>query len=124
MVNKIRSALRVLMSFLGTVMIVELIVLIIVGVVVWRMGWNTLELFAQTLQMAGMFVIGLGFFGVKGNWDVTRSFEYQYSLSVTDQSSTQRTQQILIDFAESYRFMLVMFSAGAISVLVGWLLAG
>ena len=105
-------------------MLLTFIILVIVGVVVWRLGWNTVELFGQTLQMAGMLVIGVGFFGIKGNWDVTRSFEYQYSLSVTDQSSTQRTQQALIDFADSYRFMLVMFSAGAISVLVGWLLAG
>jgi len=120
--DKIKSGLGNILRLLIIVIIVELIILAVVGVIVWRMGWNTVDQFAQTLHYAGMLVIGLGFFGIKGNWDATRSFEYQYSLSVTEQSSTQRTQQTLIDFAESYRFMLVMFSAGTISVLVGWLL--
>jgi hypothetical protein len=114
--------LRSIVRLLAIVIIFEFVVLAIVGVIGWRMGWSTVDEFAQALQFAGMLIIGLGLFGIKGNWDSTRSFEYQYSLSVTEQSSSQRTQQTLVDFAESYRFMIVMFFVGFISILIGWLI--
>lgn len=69
-----------------------------------------------------MLTIGLGLFGIKGNWETTRSFEYQYSLLASEQSSLQRTQQTLIDIAESYHFMLLMFFVGGISILIDWLI--
>jgi len=123
MVNKkIQSVFSVLARFFGIVIITEIVILAIAGVIGWRLGWSTTEEYAQALQYAGMLIVGLGLFSIKGNWDTTRSFEYQYSLSVTDQSSSERIQQTLIDFTDSYRFMLVMIFAGAISILIGWLL--
>ena len=122
MINIIQSILRKTKRFFGIVIVFEFVILAIMGVIGWRMDWNTVDDYAQALQYAGMLIIGLGLLGIKGNWDTTRSFEYQYSLSVTDQSILQRTQQTLNDFAESYRFMLVMLSLGCINLLIGWLL--
>jgi hypothetical protein len=108
--------------FFSIVIIVELVILAILGLIGWRLGWSTADEYAQGLQTTGLLVIGIGLFGIKGNWDATRGFEYQYSLSATDQSSVQRTQQALIDFAESYRFMLIMFFAGLFTIFIGWLI--
>ena len=114
--------LKMIGRFLGTVLLALLGIVIIVAVIGWRMEWETMAEYGQGLQLGGMFVIGIGLLGIRGNWEVTRSFGYQYSMSTTEQSSTQRTQRILGDFIQSYQFMLVMFFAGGLSLLTGWLL--
>ncbi len=114
--------LKVLGRFLGVVLLVLVGVALVVAFIGWRMDWETLLDYCQGLQFAGLLVIGIGLLGIRGNWEVTRSFGYQYSMSTTQQSSTQRTQQILSDFVQSYTFMLVMFIAGGLSLLIGWLL--
>ena len=114
--------LKVIGRFLGTVFLALLGIAIPVAVIGWRMEWKTLAEYGQGLQLGGMFVVGVGLLGIRGNWEVTRSFGYQYSMSTTEQSSTQRTQRILGDFIQSYQFMLVMFLSGGLSLLIGWLL--
>ena len=114
--------LKVLGRFLGIVILASLGVAIIVALIGWRLGWETLAEYGRGLQLGGMFVIGIGLLGIRGNWEVTRSFGYQYSMSTTQENSTQRTQRILGDFIQSYQFMLVMFLAGGLSLLIGWLM--
>ncbi len=114
--------LKVLGRFIGIVFLALLGIAIIVALIGWRLGWETLADYGQGLQLGGMLVIGVGLLGIRGNWEVTRSFGYQYSMSTTKDSSIQRTQRILGDFIQSYTFMLVMFLAGGLSLLVGWLL--
>ena len=113
---------KVIGRFLGIVFLDLLGISIIVAVIGWRMEWKTLAEYSQGLQLGGMFVIGVGLLGIRGNWEVTRSFGYQYSMSTTEENSTQRTQRILGDFIQSYQFMLVMFLSGGLSLLVGWLI--
>jgi hypothetical protein len=117
-----RNFLKVIGRFLGIVFLALLGISVVVAVIGWRMGWGTVAEYGQGLQLGGMFVVGIGLLGIRGNWEVTRSFGYQYSMSTTEQSGTQRTQQILADFVQSYNFMLVMFFAGGLSLLIGWLL--
>jgi hypothetical protein len=116
------SLLKVLGRFLGVVLLALLGIAIIVALIGWRLGWETLADYGRGLQLGGMFVIGIGLLGVRGNWEVTRSFGYQYSMSTTEENSSQRTQRILGDFIQSYKFMLVMFLAGGLSLLIGWLI--
>lgn len=114
--------IRVVGRFLGIVFLALFGIAIVVAIIGWRLGWETLAEFGRGLQLGGMFAVGIGLLGIRGNWEVTRSFGYQYSMSTTEQSGTQRTQQILADFLQSYTFMLVMFLAGGLSLLIGWLL--
>ena len=116
------SFLRVLGRFLGIVLLALVGIAIIVALIGWRLGWETLAEYSRGLQLGGMFVVGTGLLGIRGNWEVTRSFGYQYSMSTTQENSTQRTQRILGDFLQSYQFMLVMFLAGGLSLLLGWIL--
>ena len=108
--------LKAIGRFLGIVLLALLGIALIVAVIGWRMGWESVIEYGRGLQLGGMFVVGIGLLGIRGNWEVTRSFGYQYSMSTTKQSSTQRTQQILGDFIQSYTFMLVMFFAGVMSI--------
>ena len=117
-----RGLWAVIGQFLGTVFLALLGIVSIVTVIGWRIEWKTLAEYGQGLQLGGMFVIGIGLLGIRGNWEVTRSFGYQYSMSTTQENSTQRTQRILSDFVQSYKFMLVMFMSGGLSLLIGWLL--
>lgn len=111
----------VLRGFLFVILI-DLVVIAIVAGVGWWTGWTDIEDFRKAIQMAGLLVIGLGLLGIKGNLDISRSFEYQYSMSVSRDDSWKRTQQTLLDLARSYSFLLIMFIAGGICLLIGWLL--
>lgn len=113
---------KTLMKALGIVILIDLIVIALILMIGWWAGWQTQEEFKDAIQLAGILVVGIGFMGIKGNWDVTRSFEYQYSMSTTQKSSWERTQQTLLDFAQSYRFLLLMFVAGGICLIIGWLM--
>ena len=117
-----RSFIKEIVRFFGIVLLALLGIAIVVAIIGWRMSWETLAEYGRGLQLGGMFAIGIGLLGIRGNWEVTRSFGYQYSMSTMEQSGTQRTQQILADFLQSYTFMLVMFFAGGLSSLVGWFL--
>ena len=113
---------RVIIRIAGIVLLVEFGVLVIVAMIGFWVGWQALEEFQRAIQIAGLLQIGSGFLGIKGNWEVTRSFDYQYSMSTTSKDSWERTQQTLTDFAQSYAFMLVMLFSGGISLVIGWLL--
>jgi hypothetical protein len=113
--------MKVIARFLAIVLLTQLGLSLVVAAIGWRQGWTTVTEYANGLQLGGLLVIGIGLLGIRGNWEVTRSFGYQYSMSTTEQSGLQRTQRILGDFIQSYAFMLVMFLAGGLSLMLGWL---
>lgn len=108
-----------ILKILGVFILIEALILGTLYLFGTRAGWDTLEQYKEGLQIAGMLIMGVGFFGVKGNWDVTRSFNYQYSMSVSNQSNWKRTQQTLLDFAQAFRFLLSMLVIGGINVFIG-----
>jgi len=118
----LQRSTKLLIRIFLIVFLVELVIVMAIVMVGWWAGWSTAEQFKEAIQIAGILQIGFGFLGIKGNWEVTRSFEYQYSMSATSKDSWERTQQTLLDFAQSYAFMLVMFLAGGLSLIIGWLM--
>jgi hypothetical protein len=119
---KLKKTTRMLIRIVGIVLLIEFVIVVIVAMIGFWSGWQTLEEFKNAIQIAALLQIGSGFLGIKGNWEITRSFEYQYSMSTISKSSWERTQQTLVDFAQSYAFMLVMFMSGGLSLVIGWLL--
>jgi len=109
-------------QLLGMALLVEIVILGAVGLIGWRLGWVGVDQYRDAIQIAGLLAIGFGFFGIKGNWDATRSFGYQYSMTASDQSSWQRTQQTLVDFSQAFSFMILMFIVGGVNFLLGWIL--
>ncbi len=119
---KTRTFLSQIVRIIIIVIVVDLVIIAIVAGIGWWAGWQSQEEFKGAIQLAGILVIGIGFLGIKGNRDRTRSFEYQSSRSTTQNSSWERTQQTLVDFVQRYIFMLVMFVAGVVCLAIGWLL--
>lgn len=111
----------IIRGFLITALIDLVIIAIVTGIGFWA-GWTELDDFQMAIQVAGLLVIGIGLLGIKGNLDISRSFEYQYSMSVSEKDSWERTQQTLFDLAQSYSFMLVMFIAGGVCLVIGFLM--
>ena len=104
---------------------VFLVVLLVVAIILaigWWQGWQTEGEFQDAVQIAGILLFGIGLLGVKGSWDGTRNFQYLYSMSASKQSSWERVQQNLIDFSQSFAFLLVCFGAGTICLVIGWLM--
>lgn len=120
--SKSRSLLTQIIRIFAVVIVIVLVTVAIIAGIGWWAGWQTQAEFKSAIQIAGLVLIALGFLGIKGNWDMTRSFEYQYSMSVTKDESWKRTQQSLIDFSQSYAFLLIMFAAGGICLVIGWLM--
>lgn len=116
------ALLKLVGRYLGIALLVQLAVDVIILLLGWRQGWTSLSEYSNALQLGGMFVVGIGLLGIRGNWESTRSFGYQYSMSTTVQNSTQRIQHNLMDFAQSYAFLITMLLSGGISLLFGWFL--
>ena len=69
-----RSFIKVFGRFLGIVLLTLLGLAIVVTIIGWRIGWKTLAEYGRGLQLGGMFAVGIGLLGIRGNWEVTRSF--------------------------------------------------
>lgn len=117
-----RSLLSQVLRIFAVVFVIVLVTIAIVAGIGWWAGWQTEQNFKSAIQVAGLIHIAIGFLGIKGNWDMTRSFEYQYSMSVSKDESWQRIQRSLTDFAQSFSFLLIMFAAGGICMIIGMLM--
>lgn len=117
-----RSLLSQILRIFAVVVVIVLVTVAIIAGIGWWAGWRTEGKFKIAIQIAGFILIGVGFLGIKGNRDITRSFEYQNSMSVTKDDSWKRTHQSLKDFAQSYSFLLIMFFAGGLCMVIGWLM--
>ena len=112
---------QILRIFVVVVLLVLVTVAVITGIGWWA-GWQTEEKFKTAIQISGLVLIGIGFLGIKGNWDKPRSVEYQSSMSVSKDERWKRTQQNMLDFAQRFSFLLIMFAAGGICLAIGWLM--
>lgn len=119
---KPRSLLSQILRIFGAVVLIILVTVAVITGIGWWAGWQTEEKFKTAIQIAGLILIGIGFLGIKGNSDITQSFEYATSKSVTKDENWQRIQKSLLDFAQGYAFLLIMFVTGGICMVIGWLM--
>ena len=119
---KPRSLLSQILRIFAVVVVIVLVTVAIIAGIGWWAGWQSEAKFRTAIQIAGLVLIGVGFLGIKGNRDMPRNFEYQYSMSVTKDDSWKRTQQSLRDFAQRYSFLLIMFVSGGLCMVIGWLM--
>ena len=97
------------LRFAGMAVLVQVGILIAVLLVGWLTGWwNTLDQYGQALVWAGVLAIGLGLMSIKGQWATTRSFEYQHSLTVTNQDGWERTKWNVAESMNIHRFLFGM----------------
>lgn len=104
------------------VMGVVLMAVITVAMIGWWSGWTTLAEFERAIQLAGILVMGIGLVGFRGNLDLGRKAEERRSTPGSDMEGGKEFRQFLADLVSNYAFTLIMFLAGAICLLIGWLL--
>ena len=119
---KERSLLSQILRIFAVVVLIVLVTVVIIAGIGWWAGWQHEEKFKTAIQVAGLVLIGSGFLGIKGNRDMTRRIEYQNNKSDTKDVNGHNPQQSLRAFAQSYSFLLVMFSAGGLCVIIGMLM--
>ncbi len=116
------SLLSIVLRGFLIIVLVDLLVIAVVAGIGWWTGWTELDDFQRAIQLAGLVVMGLGLLGVKGNLKLGKSFEYQNRMSESEKDSWERTQQTLFDLAHRYGFLMIMFIAGGVCLLIGWLI--
>jgi len=117
-----KRVLGVLARTLGIVLGLEVVLSLLIATLANRYNWTTVEEISTAYMWAGILIIGFGFFSLAGFWENTRSFEHQYSISVTNQSSWERTQSNVIDFLQSFRILLWTVAIGSLTLAIAWLL--
>ncbi len=109
-------------KLVGIRILVELCLVSLVLLVGWYLAWDSINKFANGIFYAGLISVGIGFMSIKGYWDSTRSFGYQYSSSASKQDSWERTRQGVLETMENHRFLMIMLLIGAINMLAGWII--
>ncbi len=120
--HKPRSLLSQIIRIFAVMFIIVLITVAIIAGIGWWAGWLTEAKFKTAIQIAGLIHLGIGFLGIKGNRDMTLSYEYQDRMSVSKDDTWRRIQQSLSDFARKYSFLLIMFVSGSICMIIGLLM--
>lgn len=116
-----KRLLGVLARFLGIVLGLEVVISILIVYLANRYHWTTAEQIATAYMWVGILAIGFGFFSMAGFWESTRSFKHQYSVSVINKSSWERTQSNVEEFLESFHILLWLLAVGVISFSISWL---
>jgi len=107
----------------GIILLVEAIILGIMGLIYWLAGWTTVEQYADGLMWVGLISIGISLMSVQGQWDSTRSFDFQYSASVIDQDRWKLVKSYLAEGLQVLGMMLVLLIIGMLNLGVWWLLS-
>ena len=115
--------LRVLFfKVVGICVLIELCLLSLLAIVGWYYAWDSVNKYGDGLFYLGLISVGIGLMSIKGYWDSTRSFGYQYSLTVIKQDAWERTKLGVIETMENHRFMMIMLFTGAVNMLAGWII--
>jgi hypothetical protein len=106
------------LSFLlrGFILVVlcVLLAIVLVAVIGWWSGWTVLADFQRAIQLAGLVLIGLGFF-----WIGRKQEKEKDSTKITME---EKGPENLQRFIQRYGLMLVFFIAGGVCLLIGWLM--
>jgi hypothetical protein len=112
-----------LLRLLGRILLAELLLFVLVGVVCWFAGWRTLGDYAIGLMYGGMGAILLGGVTAFGGNTIARDPTYRYIQSVMPNSLSERTQNNWEENLASISFLIWMGVAGAVAIVVGYLLS-
>ena len=117
-----KRVLGALARTLGIILGFEVVISLLIAFLANRFQWTTAEQVSTAYMWAGVLAIGLGFFSLTGFWEGTRSFEHQYSISVINKGSWERTQLNVLDFLQSFRVLLWSVAIGGLSFVIAWII--
>ena len=106
-------------QFVRNILIIVVVILIACALVWWVADWSSLYQYGTALIIAGILTVVIGLMGISGGIQSTRSFNYQQAESAGLETGAERAEDARRNFAEVYDFLIVMGSAGAISIVIG-----
>ena len=115
----IRSAIW---RYISKILLIDLAFLIVTALVCWLGGWRTITNFGTGLMIAGFAAFILGGITAFGGTTIARDPTYRYIQSVMPNSLAERTQKDWIDMMDSFSFLILLCSAGLISMAGGWVI--
>jgi len=116
-----RSA-SVLSAYLQNTVLVVVALLIVNLGVTWLLGWRTPHEYGHGLFFAGLSVIVIGLFSVFGVGRFADGVPYFYSASLALRPGFRPATRSLDESASSLLTMLVLCSAGFLTLLLGVLI--
>ena len=109
-----KTPLSYLLRAFLLIVICVLVAIAAVSAIGWLIGWTELEAFQRAIQLAGLVLIGLGFFWIRRKRDGDNS-NTRRAMEEQQGENHQR-------FVQRYGLMLVFFIAGGVCLLIGWLM--
>jgi hypothetical protein len=106
-------------SFLLSVVIAVIVILVFAGVVILIVDWNTAYQYGTLVILGGLISIVFGLFSVAGAMRITRSYTYQSAEMAGPDTIYDRTKESRRNLAETYQSLIVLGSAGVIAVIIG-----
>ncbi len=106
-----------------TVSVVVLGIAALVAAVCLLIGWHTVRQFGQGLTYAGIAAWLFGLASVITSLGLTRGADYQYAQSVGVRSMDENVREAMKESKESYGFLWLMVTVGAILLAIGLLIA-
>jgi hypothetical protein len=103
------------------IVLIDLVVIAVVTGIGWWTGWTELDNFQKAIQWAGILVLGFGLLGLIGNLRLPGGRDEQSSRSGSGMEKGQ-AKLPLLGVAQRYSFTLIMFVAGMVCLLIGWMM--
>jgi hypothetical protein len=110
----------VLLRYAGKILLIDLGLFITTALVCWLGDWRTLNHFGIGLMIVGFISFLIGGVTGFGSTEIARNPTYRYIQSVMPNSLNDRTRQNWADMMESFSFLILLVSAGLLSLAAGW----
>jgi hypothetical protein len=108
--------------FARSVLITVVVILVIVGLICWVVGWTAADQFGKALIVGGLISIVFGLFSVAGEMGITRSYTYQAAESAGEDTIYDRTRESQQNLADTMQSLFILGGAGIVSILIGLLI--
>jgi len=110
---------NVLLRLLRSVVIIDLVAVVAVGLACWFGGWRTLYQYGAGLTLAGIVIIGLGILFVTMAWQGSRSFHQLYGESMSEDSMVERVKRTQRYLLRNYASLIQLTAAGLVLLVLG-----
>jgi hypothetical protein len=119
---KPKSLLPQTLRIFGFVVLIVLLTVAIIAGIGWWAGWQTEQKFKTAIQIAGWLLIAFGFLGIKGNLETAVNSGDRQNALAPKEDNWIRFQHSLLGFFRNHSFLLIMFGAGGVCLVTGWLM--
>jgi thiol:disulfide interchange protein len=108
--------------FVRSVLITVVVILVVVGLICWVVGWTTADQFGRATIVGGLISIVFGLFSVAGEMGMTRSYTYQAAESAGEDTLYDRTRESQRNLVDTMQALIILGSAGVVAIVIGLLI--